>query len=164
MQNLIPAVLAGFLGAVIVTGGYHLLVASPRAARLAAVLETHDGLLGAGGSGPASQRFAALERDAQSLAAGRDEQLRRLDALERIARTDVHCLGFVRYNAFPDVGSDLSYALALLNRDGDGVVVSSIWSREETRTYGKAVTAFKPAQDPSQEELAAIERARAAAT
>ena len=73
-------------------------------------------------------------------------------------------VGFVRFNAFSDVGSDLSYALALLNRDGDGVVLSSIYSREETRTYGKAVTAFKPAQDPSSEEVAAIEKARAAAT
>ena len=70
----------------------------------------------------------------------------------------------MRYNAFSDVGSDLSYALALLNRDGDGVVLSSIWSREETRTYGKAVAGFRPAQDPSEEELAAITRARTAAT
>jgi len=84
--------------------------------------------------------------------------------LERVARSEIPRLGFVRYNAFSDVGSDLSYALALLNRDGDGVVLSSIWSREETRTYGKAVAGFRPAQDPSEEELAAITRARTAAT
>jgi hypothetical protein len=70
-------------------------------------------------------------------------------------------VGFVRYNSFDDVGSDLSYALALLNRDGDGVVLSSIYSREETRTYGKAVAGFKPATEPSDEELAAIAKARA---
>ena len=60
----------------------------------------------------------------------------------------------------PIPGSDLSYALALLNREGDGVVVSSIWSREETRTYGKSVAKFTTVQDASKEELEAIERAR----
>jgi hypothetical protein len=69
----------------------------------------------------------------------------------------------VRYNAFENTGSDLSYALALLTRDGDGVVISSIWSREETRTYGKAVAAFSSAQDASNEERAAIAKARASA-
>jgi len=162
-QYLITAVLAGVVSALVVTIGYHLLVAGPRARKLKAILDTHDELLG-GGSTRATERLASLERDAAALAAAREVELRRIDALEKIARSEVPRVGFVRYNAFSDVGSDLSYALALLNRDGDGVVLSSIYSREDTRTYGKAVAAFKPAQDPSEEELAAISRARAAAT
>jgi hypothetical protein len=86
----------------------------------------------------------------------------RLSELERVARTEVARVGFVRYNAFDDVGSDLSFALALLNEDGDGVVISSIYSREETRTYGKAVKAYTSVVDASREERAAIEAARAA--
>jgi hypothetical protein len=163
MQDLMTAVLAGVASALVVTGGYHLLVAAPRARKLTTILHTHDELLG-GGSARATDRVASLERDAAASAAAREVELRRIDALEKIARSEVPRVGFVRYNAFSDVGSDLSYALALLNRDGDGVVLSSIYSREDTRTYGKAVAAFKPAQDPSEEELAAIERARAAAT
>ncbi len=161
MQNLITVVLAGLVSALVVTGGYHLLVAAPRARRLKAILDTHDGLLGGGASG-AVDRLAALERDNVAAAAAREIELRRIDALEQIARTEVPRIGFVRYNAFSDVGSDLSYALALLNRDGDGVVLSSIYSREDTRTYGKAVAAFKPAADSSEEELAAIAKARTA--
>jgi len=46
--------------------------------------------------------------------------------------------------------------------DGDGVVLSSIYSREETRTYGKAVTKYQTSQEASAEELAAIAQARAA--
>jgi hypothetical protein len=164
MQNLITALLVGLGSALLVTGGYHLFVLRPRLRQLAATLETHDAMLGGGGASRATDRLAALESDGAAHAAARDAQLARLDALERIARSEVPRVGFVRYNAFSDVGSDLSYALALLNRDGDGVVLSSIWSREETRTYGKAVTAFKPAQDPSDEELAAIAKARTAAT
>jgi hypothetical protein len=164
MQNLITALLVGLGSALLMTGGYHLFVLRPRLRQLAATLDTHDAMLGGGGASRATDRLAALERDSAAQAAAREAQLARLDGLERIARTEVPRVGFVRYNAFSDVGSDLSYALALLNRDGDGVVLSSIWSREETRTYGKAVTAFKPAQDPSDEELAAIAKARTAAT
>jgi hypothetical protein len=160
MQNLLTAVLVGFVSAVIVTAAYHLLVAAPQSRRLLALLETHDALLGGGGATKASERFAVLDRVVADAEAARGEALRRIDALERIAHREIPRIGFLRYNAFSDVGSDLSYALALLNREGDGVVLSSIWSREETRTYGKAVSGFKPAQDPSEEELAAIARAR----
>jgi Protein of unknown function (DUF4446) len=159
MQYLITTVLAGLACAIVVAGGYHLLVVGPRLAKLQAVIDQHDSLLG-GGATRATDRLAALERETAAIAAAREAEIRRVDALEQVARTEVPRVGFVRFNAFSDVGSDLSYALALLNRDGNGVVLTSIYSREETRTYGKGVTAFKPAQDPSDEELAAIEKAR----
>lgn len=163
MQNLTTAVLIGLLSGIVVTSGYHFLVAGPRFRKLRTIIETHDGLLGGGASG-ATDRLGTLERENAAAAAERDAERGRLEALERIAHTELPRVGFVRYNAFSDVGSDLSYALALLNRDGNGVVLSSIYSREDTRTYGKAVSAFKPAQDPSEEELAAIAMARAATT
>jgi len=159
MQNLITAVVAAVLAALVVTSGYHLLVAAPRFRALRTIIDTHDGLIG-GGAARATDRLAALERDGVAAASAREVERGRIDALERVAHVELPRVGFVRYNAFSDVGSDLSYALALLNRDGDGVVLSSIYSREDTRTYGKAVSAFKPAQDPSEEELAAIAKAR----
>jgi len=161
MQNfLITAVLAGLVSAFVVTTGYHLLVAAPRLRKLATVIDTHDGLLG-GGASRATDRLAALERDSIAVASAHEAAALRIVALEKVAHSEVPRVGFVRYNSFDDVGSDLSYALALLNRDGDGVVLSSIYSREETRTYGKAVAGFKPATEPSDEELAAIAKARA---
>jgi len=163
MQNILAAVLTGLASALVVVGGYQLLIAGPRFAKLRAIVDQHDQLLG-GGAARATDRLSALERESAEIVAARTDEMRRVDALEKTARLELPRVGFVRFNAFDDVGSDLSYALALLNRDGDGVVLSSIYSREETRTYGKAVTAFKPAQDPSGEELAAIEKARAAAT
>ena len=84
----------------------------------------------------------------------------RLCELERALKRDIHRVGFLRYNSFSDVGSDLSFTLALLNNNGDGVVVTSIYSREETRTYGKAVRKFVPQQGASKEEQSAIAMAR----
>lgn len=159
MQTSTIAALAAFGGALVALAVYHFGAVAPALRRLGALGATHDELLG-GGSAAASSRLASLEAAAKAREeeAGRAQQ--RLLELERLARTDVSRVGFVRYNAFADTGSELSYALALLNRDGDGVVLSSIFSREDTRTFGKAVREYRPLQDASKEELSAIAQAR----
>ncbi|MGD0473630.1 MAG: DUF4446 family protein [Candidatus Velthaea sp.] len=162
MQNLSSAVLVALGGALVVFGGYHTLVVAPKLRRLSQALDAHDALL-SGGTGKATDRIVALETSSGDLARRGAELDRRLTALESSFAEKLPHIGFVRYNAFDNTGSDLSYALALLTKNGDGVVISSIWSREETRTFGKAVTGFTSAQDASGEELAAIAKARASA-
>lgn len=159
MQQLFSVALVSIGGALVLLGGYHLLIVGPHLRRLGVAVSAHDDLLG-GGSAKATDRMSTMERELADLIQARTLFASRLDELERIARVEVPRIGFLRYNAFSDVGSDLSYALALLNREGDGVVVSSVWSREETRTYGKAVNKFAAAVDLSKEERDAIERAR----
>ncbi|HTA39927.1 MAG TPA: DUF4446 family protein [Candidatus Acidoferrales bacterium] len=158
-QTTLYAAAGALLGALIALVLYHLLAVKPAFARLAALLATHDGLIG-GGSGDAAGRLGSLEAGQTAARASLERVTGRTDELEGLARTDVSRIGFVRYDAFDDTGSNLSYALALLNREGDGVVLTSIYSRTDTRTYGKAVERFKPAANASEEELAAIEIAR----
>lgn len=71
-------------------------------------------------------------------------------------------IGLVRYNAFQDTGSDLSFSLALVNHAGDGAVVTSIFGREENRLYGKPVEQGSSRHPLSQEEQAALQKAREA--
>jgi len=136
--------------AVLSIGLYHLTVVGPR-------FRAH--MPGSSGE-PGAEDVAALGRlrAAQTAFANRTEE--RLAELERVARREVPRVGFVRYNSFSDVGSDLSFTLALLNSEGDGVVITSIYSREETRTYGKAVRRYVPQQGASKEEQTAIAMAR----
>lgn len=150
-----PAVLAVALVALAI---YHLAVVRPALARASSLLAAHDELLGGGSA--ASGRLAALELQCSQIAAQLERAHSSLRELDAASRIDLSRTGFVRYDAFEEVGSKLSYALALLNREGDGVVLSSIYSREDVRTFGKAVNAWKPATNASSEELAAIERAR----
>jgi len=164
VPDLTASVLAGFGSALVVLGGYHFLVAGPRLRRLQTTLGTLDGLLGGGGAEPASRRISVLEAAAEATARELATLTTRIQALEKVAQSQTPRVGFLRYNAFADVGSDQSYALALLTRDGDGVVLSSIYSREETRTYGKAVQNFQTPQEASAEERAAIAQAKAAAS
>jgi hypothetical protein len=162
VQNLSSTVLVALGGALVVFGGYHALFVAPRVRRLTEALDAHEALL-SGGGGKAVDRLVALETSAADLSRHTAELERRLTVLETSLGEKVPHIGFVRYNAFVNTGSDLSYALALLTKNGDGVVISSIWSREETRTYGKAVSAFNSVQDASSEERAAIAKARASA-
>lgn len=45
----------------------------------------------------------------------------------------------IRYNAFSDTGSDLSYSIALLDNYNSGVIITSIYGRNESVTYAKPV-------------------------
>lgn len=68
-------------------------------------------------------------------------------------------VGLVRYDAFDDTGGRQSFALALQNEKGDGVILSSVAGREQTRTYGKYLVAGKCEQGLTPEEQEAVNMA-----
>jgi hypothetical protein len=69
-------------------------------------------------------------------------------------------LAVVRYDALGEMSGRLSFSVALLNALGDGVVLSSINGRSETRTYAKIVLSGQGAQALSPEEERAVRTAR----
>ena len=73
------------------------------------------------------------------------------DALRHVA--------VVRYDAFGDMGGRLSFSAALLDDAGDGIILTSINGRSETRTYAKGVKAGDSDHSLSPEELQAIQYA-----
>jgi hypothetical protein len=72
----------------------------------------------------------------------------------------VRDVAIVRYDALNEMSGQLSFSLAVLNALGDGVVLSSINGRAETRTYAKVVVAGKGTQELSPEETQAVRSAR----
>lgn len=101
--------------------------------------------------------------------------LGRIERLEKAARTlnaidkrqqlqveaSVRRVGLLRYDAFEDVGGRLSFSCALLDEHGNGVVLTSINGRQETRVYAKPVTAGTSSYNLSSEEGEAIRQAMA---
>ena len=69
-------------------------------------------------------------------------------------------LAIVRYDALQEMSGQLSFSLALLNAMGDGVVLSSINGRTETRTYAKPVVMGQGKPELSPEEAQAVQSAR----
>jgi hypothetical protein len=69
-------------------------------------------------------------------------------------------LAVVRYDALSEMSGQLSFSVALLNSLGDGVVMSSINGRSETRTYAKIIRSGEGTQQLSPEEEQAVQAAR----
>jgi hypothetical protein len=96
-------------------------------------------------------------RDAVRRVSELDELTQRL---EQNGRQHIQRVGFQRYNPFRDAGGDQSFVIALADEDGDGVVVSSLHSRDVTRVYAKPLLAWESAYQLTDEELQAIQQAR----
>ena len=87
--------------------------------------------------------------------------LRQEVAALRLEGTDaLRHLAVVRYDAFGDIGGRLSWTVALLDDDGDGVVLTSISARTEVRAYAKSIAGWSSDQELSPEEQEAIQQAR----
>ena len=71
----------------------------------------------------------------------------------------VQKIGIVRYSAFKDTGSDLSFAVALLDEKNNGVVFNGIYSREMSNIYAKPVDNGNSKYTLSDEEVEAIKKA-----
>lgn len=82
----------------------------------------------------------------------------RLKNVEQATVKSIQRVGIVRFNAFQEMGGDLSYSLALLDQKGNGVIVSSIYGRDEARTYAKPIKAGKSTYQLSEEEELAIQK------
>jgi len=102
-----------------------------------------------------------------------DRQFRRLDTvaervealnrlhrdLEDLAKRSIQKVGVVRFNPFADTGGDQSFAVALLDAEGNGVVLSSLHGRADTRIFAKPVQGGRSKHALSDEEQDAIRKA-----
>ncbi len=66
-------------------------------------------------------------------------------------------LSIIRYRAFEDVGSDLSFSIALLDENNDGVIITGIYGRDESTTYAKPIDSGMSRYELSQEEKQVLE-------
>jgi hypothetical protein len=73
---------------------------------------------------------------------------------------DLQHVGVVRFNPFSDTGGDQSFAIALADARGDGVLISSLHARDTTRVYAKPMIGWGSAHSLTNEEKQAIERAQ----
>ena len=89
---------------------------------------------------------------------------REVAALRAEAKGALRHLGVVRYDAFAtdgrSVGGRLSWSLALVDDQGDGVVLTAIHGRSEARSYAKTIAGWSCDQPMSPEEQDAVASAR----
>jgi hypothetical protein len=81
--------------------------------------------------------------------------------LDDLSQRTIQKVAVVRYNPFSDTGGDQSFAIALLDSLGNGVVLSSLHSRTDTRVFAKPVQSGRSKYQLSDEEQNAIKKALA---
>ena len=74
-------------------------------------------------------------------------------------KKSIRGLETIRFNPFPDQGSNQSFAVGILNEDGDGVVFSSLYSRERMSIFAKPIKNNKSEYELSAEEKEALKKA-----
>jgi len=83
-----------------------------------------------------------------------------LDDLKKRNKFSIQKVGLVRFNPFKEVGGDQSFSVALLDENDNGVVITSLYSREGNRVYGKPIKNGQSNYLLSEEEKTAIAKAK----
>ncbi|MGO1369382.1 DUF4446 family protein [Senegalia sp. (in: firmicutes)] len=84
----------------------------------------------------------------------------KLELLNEKVKSSIQRVGIMRYNGFDDIGSDLSFSVALLDENNTGLVISNLYGRNESICYGKPIVNGESEYKLSIEEIQAIDKAK----
>ena len=100
-----------------------------------------------------------LEEDVEKLKGAKENIEKELILANAKLRKSVRGLETIRFNPFPDQGSNQSFAIGMLNEDGDGVVISSLYARDRMSIFAKPIKNKKSEYELSLEEKEALKNA-----
>ena len=101
-----------------------------------------------------------LENDISQLKKAKESMEKDIALMNAKLKKSIRGLNTIRFNPFPDQGSNQSFAIGMLNEEGDGLVISSLYSRERMSIFAKPVKKGKSEYELSAEEKEALEKAK----
>lgn len=101
------------------------------------------------------QRLDSIEEANQTS----EKALKECERLEIKMKDCIQKVAIMRYKAFENVGSDLSFSIAMLDDKNDGVILTGIYGRQESTTYAKPIDKGISRYDLSEEELYVLNEA-----
>lgn len=102
--------------------------------------------------------LVSLSDELKKLDVSREEIEKYLETVEKRLKKSVQNINTVRFNPFGDAGSNQSFSVAFLNERGDGVVISSLYSREKVNIYAKPIKNYQSEYTLSNEEKQVIKK------
>jgi hypothetical protein len=147
--GIVALVVSGTVAALFLRSRQRDLDVSPGGSRMVA-LERRVAQLG--------QRLEVLEAETDAQRAGWGEGTAMLRS-SAVGTAAISRIGLLRFDAFSDAGGAQSFALALVDDDGDGIVLTSLHSRASTRLYIKAIRRGVADAPLSEEEEQALREA-----
>lgn len=83
-----------------------------------------------------------------------------LASINRKLQKSIRGLELIRFNPFPDQGGNQSFAIGMLNEDGDGLVLSSLYSRERMSVFAKPIKKGASTYELTKEESEVLDKAK----
>lgn len=78
--------------------------------------------------------------------------------IKDLSRLNLQRVGLVKFNPFRESGGDHSFSLALLDGNKNGIIITSLHTRERTRVYLKEVVSGESNVNLSEEEQKALKQ------
>src|SRR3989338_761857 len=100
-----------------------------------------------------------LEENITKLNSAKENIETELNLVNQKLKKSIRGLETIRFNPFPDQGSNQSFAIGILNEEKDGVVLSSLYSRERMSVFAKPIKAGKSEYELTIEEKEALKKA-----
>ncbi|MES2416240.1 MAG: DUF4446 family protein [Patescibacteria group bacterium] len=97
-----------------------------------------------------------LQEEIVSLKASRNVIEKELTTVNTKLKQSIRGVETIRFNPFPDQGSNQSFAIAMLNEENNGVVISSLYSRERMSIFAKPIKNGKSEYELTNEEKEAL--------
>jgi len=101
----------------------------------------------------------ALEDNIKKLNIAKENIEKDISKINAKLKKSIRGLETIRFNPFPDQGSNQSFAIGMLNEEGDGLVMSSLYSRERMSVFAKPIKNGKSEYELSAEEKEALKKA-----
>lgn len=98
-------------------------------------------------------QFRELKEDFKKIA-------NELESLKKENKFNIQKVGIVRFNPFKEIGGNQSFSVAFLDGNNDGVVITSLYTREGNRVYGKPIKNGQSEYLLTEEEKKAIDYAK----
>ena len=96
--------------------------------------------------------IAELTKKTKELEEERKKTELQMTSIDKRLAQSIRNIETVRFNPFPQVGGNQSFAMSLLNDEGNGVVISSLYSRDRTSLFAKPIKAGQSEFELTKEE------------
>lgn len=100
-----------------------------------------------------------IQKELGSLNGKETEIDREIENIEKRLKRTVQNVGLVRFNPYSGSGGNQSFALAILDQEKNGFVITNLYNRESSRIYAKPVVGAESEHQMSEEEKQAIAKA-----
>ena len=150
LDNIFFLVFFVFVGIAILVGAIWIFITEKRLKRFFLGKKAKD----------LEDTITTLEQEINKLNKAKDNIEKEITTINGKLKKSIRGLETIRFNPFPDQGSNQSFAIGMLNEEGNGLVISSLYSRERMSVFAKPIKNGQSSYELTTEEKEALTKAK----